>query len=74
MNKRYSLKIPLRLKESREETSEGKELKFNVNVLLNPFYISESSLISIFVGEEDFEQYFQMLYLKLVPTEPTCFQ
>lgn len=58
MNKRYSLKIPLRLKESREETSEGKELKFNVNVLLNPFYISESSLISIFVGEEDFEQYY----------------
>lgn len=57
MNKKYSIKIPLTLKESRGELNPI-HLKFNINILLNPFYISESSLISIFVGEEDFEQYY----------------
>ena len=56
MNKKYSIKIPLNLK---DPTNIDKDIivKFNVNTLLNPFYLSESAIISLFVGEEEQEQY-----------------
>ena len=37
MNKKYSIKIPLNLENPEDVNS---SLKFNVNTLLNPYYLS----------------------------------
>ena len=54
MNKKYSIKIPLNLENPEDVNS---SLKFNVNTLLNPYYLSESAVLGVFIGEEEQEQY-----------------
>lgn len=50
MNKKYMIKIPLK--------NEPKEaLSFNVNLLLYPYYISESALLAIFTEEHEYTKY-----------------
>lgn len=56
MNKRYNIKIPIKFEiEGVEELT--KALKINVNTMLNPFYISETSLLSLFMDEEEYEKF-----------------
>lgn len=52
MNKKYLISIPL-LKTGAVD----KKLTFTVNTLLDPFYISESALLSLFLDEEDYQTY-----------------
>ena len=52
MNKKYLISIPL-LKDG----AVGKKLNFTVNTLLDPFYISETALLSLFLDEEDYQTY-----------------
>ena len=49
MNKKYIINIPLK-----DGTN---KLNFNVNVLLYPFYISETALLSSYVDENEYDKY-----------------
>lgn len=55
MNKKYMIKIPLKHPENLEYAKNN--LQFSVNTLLHPFYIAETSLLSMFVEEEEYEKY-----------------
>ena len=55
MNKKYMIKIPL--KHPEDINYAKNKLQFSVNTLLHPFYIAETSLLSLFTDEEDYEKY-----------------
>lgn len=55
MNKKYMIKIPLKHPEDVEYAKNS--LQFSVNTLLHPFYIAETSLLSLFTEEEDYKKY-----------------
>lgn len=53
MNKKYLISIPLLNSESTAKNT----LQFSVNTLLQPYYISEDSLLSFFTTEDDYIKY-----------------
>ena len=57
MNKKFMIKIPLKHEENREFSKHN--LQFSVNTLLYPYYISETSLLSMFTESEDYPQYLE---------------
>ena len=55
MNKKYMIKIPLKHTEDEEYSKHN--LQFSVNTMLYPYYISETSLLSMFTDIEEYPLY-----------------
>ena len=53
MNKKFYITIPL--KDSEERV--GVKGKLTVNMMLDPYYISETSLLSVFVSDNEYKEY-----------------
>lgn len=55
MNKKLILRLPIKPEDPSDV--EDRAIKLQVNTLLDPYYISESSLLSIFVEEDEYVEY-----------------
>lgn len=57
MNKKYMIKIPLKHTKDKEYAKHN--LQFSVNTMLYPYYISETSLLSMFTDIEEYPLYIE---------------
>ena len=57
MNKKYMIKIPL--KHTKDVEYAKHNLQFSVNTMLYPYYISETSLLSMFTDIEEYPLYIE---------------